>query len=105
VISYAVTMRRGEIGIRMALGATAGEVRRMVVRDGVSLAGAGLVLGVTGAIVGSRVIEAMLFGVSATDPAVLSAVAALMLAVAIAASWIPGRRAAAVDPMTALRSE
>ncbi|HJR40471.1 MAG TPA: ABC transporter permease [Gemmatimonadaceae bacterium] len=105
VIAYAVTMRRGEIGVRLALGATPGEVRQMVLGDGMRLAAVGLATGVAGALMGARLIEAMLFGVSAADPAVLGAVAALMLAIAAVASWVPGRRAASVDPIAALRSE
>jgi putative ABC transport system permease protein len=105
VIAYAVTMRRGEIGVRLALGATPGEVRQMVLGDGMRLAAVGLATGVAGALTGARLIEAMLFGVSAADPAVLGAVAALMLAIAAVASWVPGRRAASVDPIAALRSE
>ena len=105
VIAYAVTMRRAEIGIRLALGATPAAVRRMVVGDGLRLTGLGLAAGIVGAVIGARIIEAMLFGVRATDPLVLGGVAAIMVAIALLASWIPGRRAAAVDPISALRSE
>jgi predicted permease len=105
VIAYAVTMRRGEIGVRLALGATPGDVRRMVLGDGMRLTMIGVAIGVAGALVGARVIEAMLFGVSASDPGVVGGVTALMLAIAAAASWVPGRRAASVDPIAALRSE
>ena len=77
----------------------------MVLGDGMRLAAVGLATGVAGALMGARLIEAMLFGVSAADPAVLAAVAALMLAIAAVASWVPGQRAASVDPIAALRSE
>jgi putative ABC transport system permease protein len=105
VIAYGVTVRRSEIGIRMALGATAGSVRRMIVRDGLTLAAAGVGAGVIAALAGARLIEGMLFGVSGSDPLVLLGVTALMLGTALLASWIPGRRAASIDPIVSLRSD
>ena len=105
VIAYGVSQRRQEIGIRLALGARPRDVVRMVVRQGASLAAAGIAVGVAAALAGSRLIAGMLFGVRAGDPAVLGAVSALLLLVAVAASLIPARRAAGVDPASSLRSD
>ncbi|GMV05917.1 MAG: hypothetical protein AMXMBFR53_21940 [Gemmatimonadota bacterium] len=105
VISYVVSQRRREIGVRMALGASAPSVRGMVVRQGMALAGAGVAVGLLAALGLSRVMTSLLFGVSATDPVTYGAVAATLVAVAAAASWLPARRAAGVDPSVALRSE
>jgi predicted permease len=105
VISYIVGQRRAEIGVRMALGARVGEVARLVVRQAVALAAAGVALGLAGALAGTRVLRSLLFEVSPTDPAVLGAVAALLIAIAALAAFAPARRAARVDPAEALRSE
>ena len=105
VISYIVAQRTREIGVRMALGATAHEVRGMVVRQGLVLAGGGVALGLVAAAALSRVITSLLFGVRAVDPATYGSVAVALVAVAGLASWIPARRAAGVDPSIALRSE
>ncbi|MBA3259952.1 MAG: ABC transporter permease [Gemmatimonadales bacterium] len=105
VMSYLVTQRTAEIGIRMALGATHVGVRWMVLRRGLGLTAVGLALGVLGALVAARFISAFLLGVSPTDPAILAAVVALFTAVAMAATWLPARRATRVDPVIALRSE
>jgi ABC-type antimicrobial peptide transport system permease subunit len=105
VISYLVSQRRGEIGIRIALGAPGSLVGRMVVLQSVRLAALGVVLGLVGAIVSMRVLRSLLFEVSPTDPLTLGAVGALLIATATAAAYIPARRAATVDPMVALRTD
>ena len=103
VLSYAVSQRRREMGIRMALGAPAGTVRSMVVCDGGRLALTGIACGSAGAIAATRFLRSLLFGVSATEPAVFAAAAALLAGVALVASWIPARRATMVDPVEAVR--
>jgi predicted permease len=105
VLSYTVAQRTAEIGLRMALGAQARNVVRDVLRSALGLAGIGAVLGIAGALVVSRLLSSFLFGVSPSDPFTLAGVALLLGAVTIGASYIPARRAASVDPMTALRSE
>ncbi|HEU5041378.1 MAG TPA: FtsX-like permease family protein, partial [Gemmatimonadales bacterium] len=105
VMAYAVTLRTAEIGIRLALGATAGQVRRMVVRRGMGLAAVGLGLGLAGALAAGRLVAGFLFGVRAADPLVLGAAVTGFGLVAAAASWVPAARAARLDPMHALRSE
>jgi putative ABC transport system permease protein len=105
VLSYAVTQRTSELGVRFALGATPGRVVRMVMGDGMRLVAAGTVLGaVMGAMV-ARLMSGLLFGVRAFDLTTFAAAVALLLAVAGAASLVPARRAARLDPMAALRSE
>ncbi len=105
VISYGVTQRRQEIGVRMALGAPAGRVRGMIVKQGATVAGIGLGVGFAAALGLTRLMEALLFEVSPTDPPTFGVVLALLFVVSIFASWIPARRAAAVDPAIALRAE
>jgi len=105
VISYGVTQRRQEIGVRMALGAPAGRVRGMVVRQGAVIAGVGLAVGFAAALGLTRIMEALLFEVSPTDPPTFGLVVALLFVVSIVASWLPARRAAGVDPAIALRAE
>ena len=105
VVSHLVGERRGEIGVRMALGARAGQVRAMVVRESVTLAGAGVVVGLVVALVTTRLLRALLHGVSPTDPLTLALVSAALLVVALAASYLPARRASRADPSEALRSE
>jgi putative ABC transport system permease protein len=105
VLSYAVSQRTHEMGIRMALGANAAGVRRLVVRDGAMLAVIGLAVGLTAALATTRVLAALLFGVEASDPAVFAIVAAALTAVALAASYIPARRATRIDPMIALQPD
>ena len=105
VTAYAVGQRTREIGIRMALGARAPDVVGMVVREGALLAAAGIGVGLLGAWGVSRLMRSTLYGVGPGDPAAFVAAPLLLAAVAVAASWIPARRAARVDPMTALRSE
>jgi predicted permease len=105
VIAYAVSLRTREIAVRLALGAEPARVRRMVSRQAVVVAVAGIVVGLAGALLMTRFMATLLFGVSPTDPAALGGAAALLLAVALAASWLPARRAAGVDPAQALRAE
>jgi ABC-type antimicrobial peptide transport system permease subunit len=105
VIAYAVARRTREIGIRMALGAARGRVIRMVMRQGMSVAAAGLVVGLLLAWLGARAIAGVLYGVGALDPAAWLAAVALSIASAAAANFIPAWRAAKVDPSIALRTE
>lgn len=105
VIAYSVGRRRREIAIRMALGARGDQVRTMVIRDGLPPLIAGLALGLVGALALTRLMQAVLFETSATDPVTFAATTALLLAVALAASWLPARRAAALEPSEALRAE
>jgi len=105
VLSYAVAQRTREFGVRMALGAKAADMRSMVLREaGISLA-IGLGLGLAAAFALTRVMEGLLFGVTATDPATLAGAIAVLVATALAASWIPAVRATRVDPMQAMRPE
>lgn len=105
VMAYAVTQRRAEIGIRLALGATGAQVRRLIVGRGLGLTALGLALGLVGALAGGRVLSGFLLGVRAADPLVLAAAAALFACVALAASWVPAWRAGRTDPAISLRSE
>jgi predicted permease len=104
VISYVVGQRRGEIGIRIALGAQASEVAGMIVGQSLALAGAGVVVGVAGALAGTRLLRSLLFDVSPTDPFVLGGAAATLFIVAAVASAGPVRRAARIDPVEAMRT-
>jgi putative ABC transport system permease protein len=104
-MSYAVTLRTHEIGVGLALGAEPGSVRRMVARQGLASAARGIGIGLLGAAAMTRFLAALLFEVKPRDPAVLAAAAALLLAVAAAASWLPARRAAATDPVQALKGD
>jgi putative ABC transport system permease protein len=104
IMSYTVAERTHEIGIRMSLGAAAGDVVRMVLRQSVLLASVGLAFGLAGAIALSRVLKSLLFGISATDPPTLAGVALLLLAVATAAALVPAWRASRVSPLEAMRT-
>jgi ABC-type antimicrobial peptide transport system permease subunit len=105
VLSYLVTQRRREIGVRMALGATSGTVIGMVLRRGLTLTGAGLAVGLVAAMLGTRAMKTMLYGVDAIDPATFGGVAAVLCAIAALACWVPAVRAARVDPIVVLRDE
>ncbi len=105
VMAYAVTQRTPEIGVRMALGAQAGQVRWMVLRLGLVQLGIGLTLGIGGAFLLSQAIERSLVGVTPSDPATFVGITALLTVVAIAACMIPARRATRIDPLVALRAE
>jgi predicted permease len=104
VISYSVSQRTQEIGIRMALGASAGHVRLRVLRQAMTLALAGIVAGAVGAWITSRLLGSLLYGVSANDPLTFGVMVGLLTTVAMAAAYFPARRASMVEPMTALRS-
>jgi putative ABC transport system permease protein len=103
VIGYTVRQRTQEIGIRMALGATRDRVQGMVVRQGMTLALSGAAAGLVGALVATRWMQSLLYQVSAMDPTIYSTVAAVLVAVAAVASWLPARRAAGTEPLLALR--
>jgi putative ABC transport system permease protein len=105
VMAYVVSQRTTEIGVRMALGATHGEVFRLVIGDGLRLTGIGLLLGGIGSVAVARWLAGLLFGVTPGDPLTLAATATLLLLVAAAACFVPARRATSVDPMEALRAE
>jgi putative ABC transport system permease protein len=100
-----VTQRTNEMGIRMALGALERDVLRMIVGQGAKLAVAGVAIGTAAALLLTREMQTLLFNVSPFDPVTLGLVAAGLVAVALVACWLPARRAASVDPMTALRHE
>jgi len=105
VLAYIVSQRTQEIGVRLALGAAPTDVARLFVREGARLAAIGLVCGLAGAVAASRALSTLLFGVTTTDPSTFAAVAGTLALVALAAAYLPARRAAAVDPMAALRTE
>jgi ABC-type antimicrobial peptide transport system permease subunit len=105
VISYAVGERTHEIGIRLALGAQKGEVMKLIMREGLRLAVTGAAAGLVCALIVSRLMAGLLYGVRPTDPLTFAVVAILLMGVAVLACYIPARRAMKVDPMVALRYE
>jgi putative ABC transport system permease protein len=105
VLSYIVTQRTRELGIRIALGAAPGQVRRMVVRRGLALGGAGIAAGFVASVLLTRFMASLLFGVTPTDPLTFAGVAMLLALAAVLASYLPAARATRVDPMCALRAE
>jgi predicted permease len=105
VIAYAVSQRRREIGIRMALGAQKGEIRRLFVRRGLLLVGVGVTAGLGAALAVTRLMESLLFGISPLDPVTFMAMPAILAAAAVLAGYLPARRAAAVDPVETLRAD
>jgi putative ABC transport system permease protein len=105
VMAYSVTQRTHEIGIRVALGAQSSQVIKLIIGRGMSLVLVGVMIGLAGALWLTRVMTSLLYGVSATDPTTFAVVAALLVAVALMASYIPARRATKIDPMVSLRCE
>jgi putative ABC transport system permease protein len=105
VIAYSVSQRRRELGIRMALGADKRSILKLVIREGINLALLGVAIGIVNALVLTRFLSGMLYGVKPGDPLTLVAVSALLIAVALLASYLPARRAAKVDPQVALRHD
>jgi putative ABC transport system permease protein len=105
VMTYIVTARTQEIGVRVALGASHARVLRLVVGQAMAMAGLGIAIGIAGALALTRLLASLLYGVTPTDPLTFTAVALLLALVAVAASLLPARRAAAVDPMVAMRAE
>jgi putative ABC transport system permease protein len=100
-----VAERRREIGIRVALGAPARSVMRLIIARGMALAGIGLLLGLAGAAAAGRLLSGLLFGVGPADPATYAAAGGVLLVVSLLACWIPARRVLGVDPVVALRHE
>jgi ABC-type antimicrobial peptide transport system permease subunit len=105
VVAFTVSQRTREIGIRMALGAERGAVMRMILQQGLGMVVVGLAIGVAGALALTRVMDGLLYGVGPSDPLTFVVVAVVLLAVAVAACTFPARRATAIDPLAALRSE
>jgi putative ABC transport system permease protein len=103
VMAYAVSERTHELGVRIALGASPGDIRSLVVGEGTRLAGTGIAIGIVGALAASRALGALLFGVSATDPATFTLAAVILAIAGVAAAYIPARRASRIDPVSLLR--
>jgi len=105
VTAYAVGQRSNEIGLRMAMGATPGDVLRLIFKQGIRLAAVGMALGFLGALAGTRLLTSMLFEVAPGDPGTYGGVAAILGFMVLSAVYVPARRAANVDPLVALRQE
>jgi predicted permease len=105
VIAYAVSQRTHELGVRVALGATGDRISRMVIGEGLTLTAIGAVIGIGGSLLAGKLVTTLLFGVNTLDPATIGGVIALLGLVAAMASWLPARRAARVDPLTAMRGD
>ena len=105
LMAYAVTQRRREIGVRMALGADRGDVLRLVLIRALRIVFAGLIVGLVGAVGVTRVLQTFLFGVTPTDPIAFTIVTLLLMMVGLLAAWLPARRATMIDPCAALRAE
>jgi putative ABC transport system permease protein len=105
IIAYGVTQRTHEFGLRIAVGATGGDVVALVMRHALGLVAVGVVLGIMGGVAGSRLVQSMLFATTGRDPAALALAPLTLAAVAVLASFIPAARAARVDPIVALRGD
>jgi ABC-type antimicrobial peptide transport system permease subunit len=105
VLSTIVRQRTAEIGMRMVFGAPRSSILRLVVGEGLKLSAVGIVIGLIGALAVTRVMASLLVGVNPTDPATFAAIVALFGIIAMAASWMPARRASRLDPMAAIREE
>src|SRR5262249_10583631 len=105
VIAYSVTQRMHEMGVRIALGAQARDIVRLIVSEGFRVVAPGVLLGLVCALIAGRWIAPLLFQVSPKEPSIIAAVVTTLLSVAVAASWLPARRAASVDPNEALRAD
>ena len=105
MLAYLVSQGTREIGIRMALGATPERVAGMIVRGGMATAGIGIAVGIVSALIVTRFMQSLLFGVEATDPLTFGAIVILLALMALAATYVPARRAARIDPLVSLRGE
>jgi ABC-type antimicrobial peptide transport system permease subunit len=105
ILAYSVSRRINEIGIRMALGARGAQVMRMILSEAGIMAIIGIITGLAAALAMGKVVASQLYGLKPSDPLTLTAASAVLIATAVAASWIPARRAATIDPMKALRHE
>jgi putative ABC transport system permease protein len=103
MLSFAVSQRTREIGVRIALGARPADVVRMVIREGAVLSAVGLTVGAVAAVIATRAISSMLFGVTAADPATFAIIVIVIATITLAASYVPARRAASVDPIIVMR--
>jgi ABC-type antimicrobial peptide transport system permease subunit len=102
-MAYSMSQRTSEIGIRMALGARPGDIRRLALGESLRLTGAGVMVGIPGALAAGRLVHGLLYGMSPTDPWVLGMASLVMVTVALLAGWLPAARAARIDPNSALR--